>query len=62
MKQEKKKEEDIKDLKNQPDGEDLSALEDDTSQNCLAAGKHRYDTLIKTMIARLEYNNTLAPV
>ena len=49
-------------MKNQPDGEDLSALEDDTSQNQLAGGKHRYDTLIKTMIARLEYNNTLAPV
>ena len=26
------------------------------------SGKHRFDTLIKTMIARIEYNNTLAPV
>ena len=24
--------------------------------------KFRFDTLIKTMIARIEYNNTLAPV
>ena len=28
----------------------------------MTTGKHRFDTLIKTMIARIEYNNTLAPV
>ena len=28
----------------------------------MTSGKHRFDTLIKTMIARIEYNNTLAPV
>lgn len=26
------------------------------------AKSYRFDTLIKTMIARIEYNNTLAPV
>lgn len=28
----------------------------------MTTGKHRFDTLLKTMIARIEYNNTLAPV
>lgn len=28
----------------------------------MTSGKHRFDTLLKTMIARIEYNNTLAPV
>lgn len=28
----------------------------------MTTGKHRFDTLIKTMIARIEYNNTLAPI
>ena len=46
------------------DGEDLSALDDDASMNNnqIGSGKYRFDTLIKTMIARIEYNNTLAPV
>ena len=26
------------------------------------SGKYKFDTLIKSMIARIEYNNTLAPV
>ena len=50
----------------QPDGEDLSALDEDASYQgaggMMTSGKHRFDTLIKTMIARIEYNNTLAPV
>ena len=48
------------------DGEDLSAIDDDASQSNnqygIGSGKYRFDTLIKTMIARIEYNNTLAPV
>lgn len=48
---------------NQIDGEDLSAMDEDNS-HCGPSmnGKHRFDQLIKTMIARIEYNNTLAPV
>ena len=42
-------------------GEDLS-MEEDNSYPGMMSGKYRFDTLIKTMIARLEYNNTLAPV
>jgi hypothetical protein len=42
------------------DGEDLSGMDNDDSYGC--NGKYRFDTLIKTMIARIEYNNTLAPV
>lgn len=26
------------------------------------SGKYKFETLIKTMIARIEYNNTLAPI
>ena len=44
------------------DGEDLSAMDEDNSHSGMMAGKHRFDQLIKTMIARIEYNNTLAPV
>lgn len=44
-----------------PEGEDLSALEENEN-NLGINGKYRFDTLIKTMIARIEYNNTLAPV
>lgn len=32
------------------------------NNNQVGSGKYRFDTLIKTMIARIEYNNTLAPV
>lgn len=50
----------------QVDGEDLSAMDDEASNRgqeaIMTSGKHRFDTLIKTMIARIEYNNTLAPV
>lgn len=44
------------------DGEDLSGMDDDNSCGPNMNGKHRFDQLIKTMIARIEYNNTLAPV
>jgi hypothetical protein len=37
-------------------------MEEDNSYPGMMSGKYRFDTLIKTMIARLEYNNTLAPV
>ena len=41
-------------------------MDDDASYQgaggMMTSGKHRFDTLIKTMIARIEYNNTLAPV
>ena len=47
---------------NPVDGEDLSAMDEDNSHSGMMAGKHRFDQLIKTMIARIEYNNTLAPV
>ena len=42
-------------------GEDLSGDNDDSYPGALN-GKYRFDQLIKTMIARIEYNNTLAPV
>jgi len=45
-----------------PDGEDLSGMENDESYPGQMNGKYRFDQLIKTMIARIEYNNTLAPV
>lgn len=49
---------------NPVEGEDLSAMDEDNSHSGagMMAGKHRFDQLIKTMIARIEYNNTLAPV
>jgi len=49
---------------NPVEGEDLSAMDEDNSRSDagMMAGKHRFDQLIKTMIARIEYNNTLAPV
>jgi hypothetical protein len=37
-------------------------MEDEASYPGVFSGKHRFDQLIKTMIARIEYNNTLAPV
>lgn len=37
-------------------------MDEDNSHAGIMTGKHRYDNLIKTMIARIEYNNTLAPV
>lgn len=42
-------------------GEDLEGDNDDSYPGHMN-GKHRFDQLIKTMIARIEYNNTLAPV
>lgn len=48
--------------KDVPDGEDLSEMDKDDSYPGVMSGKHRFDNLIKTMIARIEYNNTLAPV
>ena len=44
------------------EGEDLAGDDDEPSYPGLTNSKYRYDQLIKTMIARLEYNNTLAPV
>jgi len=44
------------------DGEDLSAMDEDASYPGVMSSKYRFDQLIKTMIARIEYNNTLAPV
>lgn len=44
------------------EGEDLSGMDNDDSYPGQMNGKYRFDQLIKTMIARLEYNNTLAPV
>ena len=40
------------------DGEDLSGMDDDGSYPGAMNGKYRFDQLIKTMIARIEYNNT----
>jgi hypothetical protein len=37
-------------------------MDDDGSYPGAMNGKYRFDQLIKTMIARIEYNNTLAPV
>jgi hypothetical protein len=43
-----------------PDEEDLE-MEGDASYPGVTTGKTRFDQLIKTMIARIELNNTLAP-
>jgi len=37
-------------------------MDNDESYPGQMNGKYRFDTLLKTMIARIEYNNTLAPV
>lgn len=37
-------------------------MEDEASYPGAMNSKYRFDQLIKTMIARIEYNNTLAPV
>ena len=47
---------------NNIDGEDLAALDEDGSYSEQLNGKYRFENMIKTMIARIEYNNTLAPV
>ena len=44
------------------DGEDLAGDDDEASYPGAMKSKYRFDQLIKTMIARIEYNNTLAPV
>lgn len=46
----------------QDNGEELSVMDNDESYQDQLNGKYRFDQLIKTMIARIEYNNTLAPV
>mmetsp|Transcript_32971 Transcript_32971/g.50438 ORF Transcript_32971/g.50438 Transcript_32971/m.50438 type:complete len:139 (-) Transcript_32971:1373-1789(-) len=43
------------------DGEDLSLLDEEGSFPA-TAGRFRFDNLIKTLIARIEISNTLAPV
>lgn len=41
----------------------VSGFGDDESASLLpTTGKSRYDTLIKSLIARIEFNNTLAPI
>lgn len=37
-------------------------MDEDGSHPEVMTGKTRFDQLIKTMIARIEFNNTLAPV
>ena len=44
------------------DGEDLADIDEDGSYSQNLNGKYRFENMIKTMIARIEYNNTLAPV
>jgi hypothetical protein len=38
----------------------MSDLEDD--ETFVPSGKDRFDTLLKSLIARIEFNNTLAPI
>jgi hypothetical protein len=38
----------------------MSDLHDDES--FVPSGKDRFDTLLKSLIARIEFNNTLAPI
>ncbi len=48
------------------DGEPLAESnlekEDDSMMGGVTQGKNRYDILIKSLIARIEFNNTLAPI
>lgn len=39
-----------------------SALSDHEDSGLPTQGKNRFDTLLKTLIARIEFNNTLAPI
>jgi len=36
--------------------------EDDSVSAMPISGKNRFDTLLKSLIARIEFNNTLAPI
>jgi hypothetical protein len=49
---------------NVKDGEiDLSEDSDDSNTEMIPmSGKHKYDTLIKSMIARIEFSGNLAPI
>ena len=49
-----------KDAKGQ-DGEDISGGEDPSCDNSNAGG-HRFENMIKSMLARLELHNSLAPI
>ena len=48
-----------KGLKPLPEGEDLA---DEPSEPAANLGMHRYENMLKSMIARLEVNNSLAPI
>lgn len=43
------------------DGEDESEM-DDASYSGVGGGKAKYDQMIKSMIARIEFSNALAPI
>ena len=49
----------MKDGKGDKDGEDISGAEE---PSCDVAGGYRFENMIKSMLARLELNNSLAPI
>ena len=49
----------MKEAKGDKDGEDISGGEEPSCDN---AGGHRFENMIKSMLARLELNNSLAPI
>ncbi len=40
----------------------ISGFDDDSSMYTHTAGKSRFDVLLKSLIARIEFNGTLAPI
>lgn len=41
----------------------VSGFQDDESLSGMPCqGRHKYDNLLKSLIARIEFNNTLAPI
>ena len=49
----------MKDGKGDKDGEDISGAEE---PSCDVGGGYRFENMIKSMLARLELNNSLAPI
>lgn len=40
----------------------ISGFDDDSAMGMPTAGKSRFDVLLKSLIARIEFNGTLAPI
>jgi hypothetical protein len=40
----------------------VSGFDDDSAMGMQTAGKNRFDVLLKSLIARIEFSGTLAPI